>query len=165
MLKKTVTLLIILAIFISYVLLQNYQPQNKQSIVVAMVEKDNKILITLHIAKNNPTVKWAFPMGKVETGETLASCLKRQLQEELGILAQIGSYVGTTSFGSEHQEYELHAFRVTEFSGQIILNDANAKLVWITPNELLLYDMLEIQKPFVKLLQENSFSVNPIKSS
>ena len=134
--------------------MQNYQPNNKHSVAVAIIEKNDKVLIALRTAEQDRPTKWAFPMGKVETGETLTSCLKRELQEELGIVAQIGDYVGTTNFCSNHKEYELHAFKVHEFSGKIILNDENTEFVWIATSELENYDMLEIQMPFVKTIQD-----------
>lgn len=154
MLKKILTISTILTIFVFYILMQNYQPSNKQSVAVAIIEKHGKILIALRTKSNYPNAKWAFPGGTVEAGETLLDCLRRELHEELGINAEIGDYFGTTSFYTNDKEIELHAFRVNQFSGKITLNHEHTEFAWVTPTELSNYEMLDADKPFIKLLQE-----------
>ncbi len=33
---------------------------------------------------------WEFPGGKIETGETVEECIKREIWEELGIVIEVG---------------------------------------------------------------------------
>lgn len=40
---------------------------------------------------------WEFPGGKREGTENLRDCLRRELHEELGISARVGSYIGCTN--------------------------------------------------------------------
>lgn len=153
-LKQIFTLLTVLTIFVSYILMQNYVPSNKQSAGVAIIEKNGKILLVSHAQENGSQAKWAFLTGNVLAGENLMDCLGRVLKEELDITAQIGNYVGTSSFYRNDQELELHAFMVHNYTGKISLSPEEKNFAWVTTKELSNYDLLESQLPFVKMLHK-----------
>lgn len=60
-------------------------------VVVAVVKKDNKILMVQRNEEINPGAHllWEFPGGKVEFGETLEEALVREVKEETGFVAKI----------------------------------------------------------------------------
>ncbi len=72
----------------------------KKLIAAAIIEKDGKVLIAKRAKKDALCGTWEFPGGKLEEGETLEECLKRELYEELGIHAEIGDYFCTSTFCS-----------------------------------------------------------------
>ena len=41
---------------------------------------------------------WSFPKGKLEPGETELFCARREVEEETGLLCNIGAYVGETGY-------------------------------------------------------------------
>lgn len=137
--------------------MQNYQPQNKKLIAAAIIERDGKILIAQRAKNDSLLGKWEFPGGKVEAGETLVDCLKRELSEELGIQAEVGEYVCTSSFFYKDIQFDMCMFKVPSFNGEIKLNEHSA-IAWVTPNELSDYDMPEPDLPVVALLQKNNIS-------
>lgn len=47
---------------------------------------------------------WEFPGGKIEAGETVEECIKREIWEELGIVIEVGKHLITIS----HQYHYLH---------------------------------------------------------
>lgn len=54
---------------------------------------------------------WEFPGGKCEPGETLHSCLAREIREELAADIQIGPKILTTDHEYPDRRVELHFFR------------------------------------------------------
>lgn len=135
--------------------MQNSQPTNKKLIAAAVIEKDGKILIAQR-AKNDVLYgKWEFPGGKLEKGETLHECLKRELNEELSICAQVGEFLCTSTFYHKDALFDMHVFRVPSFEGTITLNEHSA-IEWVTPAELSRFSFPDPDMPIVELLQKQS---------
>lgn len=61
------------------------------TVIVALVVKNNKILL---VKRNEPEVidahlKWEFPGGKVDFGETPEEAIVREIKEEAGVIAKV----------------------------------------------------------------------------
>jgi 8-oxo-dGTP diphosphatase len=61
---------------------------------------------------------WEFPGGKIETGETVAHALARELDEELGISVQRSDPWLCLPFSYPHAHVRLHFCRVRAWSGE-----------------------------------------------
>lgn len=70
-------------------------------VVTAMMRRGDEVLLGLRPEGHNLAGFWEFPGGKVEPEETPEAALKRELQEELGIEAEIGAirFTGIHSYG------------------------------------------------------------------
>jgi 8-oxo-dGTP diphosphatase len=122
------------------------------TVVAAVIERDGQVLIGQRPAGKWHALKWEFPGGKVEPGESPEAALRRELEEELGIQAVIGSRVAEYEYTyPEREPIRLIFFAVGEFTGTIE-NRAFEQVLWETHERLPTYDFLEGDVDFVRLL-------------
>lgn len=90
---------------------------------------------------------WEFPGGKKESWEDLKECLKRELQEELGIEVSVGEYLYTLTHEYQHGTVILHFFRCRPISDQLDI-EKESEIKWVYPEELEEYDLLPPDRKF-----------------
>jgi len=123
-----------------------------KQVVAALIQKDGKLLVCQRTRHQTMPLKWEFPGGKIEEREQPRDALRRELQEELGILATIGDEIAR--FRHEypnHAMVELRFFLVREYQGEIenlIFNDIQGSRFKDLPK----YDFLEADLTLVKNL-------------
>ena len=79
----------------------------------AVIERDGSYLVTRRLAGAHLEGYWEFPGGKCEPGESHADCLAREIDEELGCGAAIGSTILTTIHDYPDWTIELHFIECT----------------------------------------------------
>src|ERR1700687_3377574 len=89
------------------------------TVVAAVIEQNGKILICQRRRGQVHELKWEFPGGKVEAGETPEAALERELREELGIEARRDAEITRYQYAyPDRPAILLIFFRVTGFSGE-----------------------------------------------
>ena len=67
------------------------------TVVAAVIERDDRFLVTRRQDGVHLAGLWEFPGGKIDAGETHAAALKRELLEELDTSADVGDLVFETT--------------------------------------------------------------------
>lgn len=78
---------------------------------------------------------WEFPGGKCCVGESPWLALRRELQEELGIVTQRAIEIMTIPYDYPSVSVCLHVFRVDAYDGQPQAMEAQP-LRWVSPQQL-----------------------------
>jgi 8-oxo-dGTP diphosphatase len=127
-------------------------PSPEIQVAAAVIERDGRILIGQRKRGSRHSLKWEFPGGKLEPGETPRAALQRELREELAIQAVIGEELDSYDVQYPGAPLtRLFFFRVTEFSGEPQNLDFE-QIVWERRGLLSTYDFLEGDIAFVRKL-------------
>jgi len=131
-------------------------------VVAALILRDKagdgtsgvEVLICQRKADQPMSLKWEFPGGKIEAGESSEDALARELDEELGIKAVIGERVAQVRHKYRNGgAIDLQFFVVREFDGALenrIFNDVR----WTPLTELPEYDFLAADLGLIRDLSE-----------
>lgn len=126
-------------------------------VTAAVIELEGKILLARRKKDDPLRSKWEFPGGKMEPGESPEECLKRELKEELGIDAEVGEFICSSTYHYDHISIELLAYRIRGFTGDIVPVDHD-EIVWAAPEELDGYDFPAADRPVIeKLMRRTEF--------
>lgn len=99
-------------------------------------------------------LKWEFPGGKIEPGETPEQALARELTEELGIAATIGPRITTIRHNYRNGGViEIGFFAVREYAGEMV-NNIFQQMLWTSVSRLPDYDFLAADLTLIRDLAD-----------
>jgi 8-oxo-dGTP diphosphatase len=125
-------------------------------VVAALIELGGKLLICQRKEGGAFSLKWEFPGGKVEPGESANAALERELREELGIQAEIGECIGRSVYRyPDGPAVFVEFFRVASFGGEITTHQFH-DVRWVSTRELAGYDFLQADLELVRSLAKQS---------
>ncbi len=120
-------------------------------VTAAVLVKENKILIARRSTSQSRPLLWEFPGGKVEQGESDSACLMRELQEELGITAEIGEKIGVFPFSYPEVKIDLAVYYAAITAG-IPHPHEHEQLQWVLPANLLAFDLAPADIPAAEIV-------------
>ncbi len=98
---------------------------------------------------------WEFPGGKIEPGETIEECIKREIQEELGIEIEVGDRLITIDHAYSHFRVTLTVHHCRHLAGvpQPIECD---EIRWVTLDEIDQFPFPKANTQIIAALRQNA---------
>jgi 8-oxo-dGTP diphosphatase len=118
-------------------------------VACAIIEFDGLVLAAQRSGGMSMPLKWEFPGGKIDPGESAEECLRRELVEEMGLHVQVGKCLSVVTYQYPAVLVTLHPFICTITGGEIFLHEHVAS-VWLPPAELHTLDWAEADKPIIE---------------
>lgn len=120
-----------------------------------IVDDAGRILIGKRPEGKDLAGYWEFPGGKLETGETVEECIRRELKEELGADSEVGGYIMSVSRAYPHGEFKLVVHKARLFCGQQPRALVHQELCWVRANELKNYCFPPADEEIIAYLEQN----------
>lgn len=131
------------------------------TVVAGLIQQHGALLICQRRRDAAFALQWEFPGGKLEAGESSAAALRRELQEELGIVADVGAELHHTQHDYPGvYSVKLVFHHVTRFSGAL-RNHAFEQIRWAAPEQLPAFDFLAGDAELIGLLNRGKIFVPP----
>ena len=125
------------------------KPIRPMRVSAGLLTRSTRLLICQRRMDDLHALKWEFPGGKVKAGEDEADCLRRELEEELGIQATVREELHRTAYTYPNgRSVALTFFHVPAYHGTLV-NKVFETLAWVEPPQLGQYDFLEGDVAFV----------------
>ena len=131
-------------------------PLPHKRIGVAVIWNDQRqVLIDRRPPKGLLGGLWEFPGGKVEPGETIEACIRREIQEEIGLEIEVGSHLITVDHAYTHFKVRLEVYHCYPRGGepqhpQAIECD---EVRWVSVGELEQFPFPKANLDIIKALQ------------
>ncbi|MEU9604929.1 NUDIX domain-containing protein [Streptomyces sp. NPDC048057] len=108
----------------------------KQEAVVAVLQRDGRILVILRGPQAREPGRWAPPSGTVEPGERQQDTLVREVREEIGLRVTPLAKVWEST--TEEGDFVLHWWTAAVDGGELVLDPGEVSEVrWVTGEEFM----------------------------
>ncbi|MCV2892542.1 8-oxo-dGTP diphosphatase MutT [Lentibacter sp. XHP0401] len=122
---------------------------------VALLDKDNRVLLAQRPEGKSMAGLWEFPGGKIEAGETPEDALVRELHEELGIETWNSCLAPLTFASHSYDDFHLlmPLFVCRKWNGILTAREGQT-LAWVQPAKLKDYPMPAADVPLIPILRD-----------
>ena len=127
-------------------------PRLHKQIGVAVIDRQGKILIDRRRDEGDMGGLWEFPGGKIEPGETIEECIKREIKEELNIEIAVGDRLTTITHAYENFNVTLYVHICRHLSGEPQPIECE-EICWVEANCLSRYRFPTANLQIIELLQ------------
>jgi 8-oxo-dGTP diphosphatase len=122
-------------------------------VVAALIESQGRLLVCQRRRGSNFELMWEFPGGKKHPAETLEEALARELSEELGVTAKIGTEMHRT----QHRYAEMgEAIEIVFFGASAAPADVRnlvfERIEWREPSTLPELNFLPADRELIEKL-------------
>ena len=120
-------------------------------VAAGLLKQNGKILLCKRPQHKARGGKWEFPGGKLESGETAAEAICRELQEELNILVSVSGVAGDVMWIYPDVSIHLTLLHCTITGGSLTLREHEA-LAWVAKEDALSLDLAEADRKLVETI-------------
>ena len=117
-------------------------------VVAGVVIREGRVMLCQRPEGTHNGLKWEFPGGKIEPGESPEAALRRELREELSVEARVGRVMDAVFHRYPDRDVLVLFYRCT-LEGEPTAEDCNA-IAWALPGELSQYDFAGADARFVE---------------
>jgi len=136
-------------------MLQISSPLPHKIIGVGVIwNQQGQILIDKRPAKGLLGGLWEFPGGKLEAGETLEDCVKREIQEELAIEIEVKDHLMTLDHAYTHFKVTLNVYHCRYISGEPQPLECD-EIRWVTLDEIDQFPFPKANEKIIAALKNN----------
>ena len=118
-------------------------------VAAAVVEREGRVMLCQRLPNAHNGLKWEFPGGKLEAGETPEAALARELREELDIDVAVGRVRDAVFHRYPDRDVLVLFYRCSISSGDPTAVQCNA-VAWVKPEDMTCYDFAGADLVFVK---------------
>lgn len=118
-------------------------------VACAIIEQEGKILAAQRSPATSLPLKWEFPGGKIESGESPEQCLNREMQEELGVSVHIDRALSASTHSYPDFTVTLYPFTCRLKCDSTITMHEHHALQWIEPHRMPELDWAAADQPII----------------
>lgn len=119
------------------------------AVAAAVVRREGRVMICQRKPEVHNGLKWEFPGGKLEPGESPEAALARELLEELDLRVSVGRVIDAVHHRYSDREVLVLFYDCRIASGEPRAVDCNA-IAWVGPEDLRGYDFAGADLAFVQ---------------
>ena len=118
-----------------------------------VLDRQRRVLIGCRTVQDRYFGQWEFPGGKIESHETVAEALRRELNEELGISVKSSTPFDRFSYDYPDRKVMLNFELVDDYNGEPS-GCEQQELRWVEIGQLDKFDMLAPNVRVIKQLRD-----------
>ena len=127
------------------------KPDQPLIVVAAVVTRDDRLMICRRPAEAHNGLKWEFPGGKMEPGESPQQALAREMAEELDVRVQVDRVCDVVYYRYPDRDVLVLFYRCRITQGHPRAMDGQA-IEWASPESLPGFDFAGADRVFVDRL-------------
>ena len=109
-----------------------------KNVGATLLVKDWQLLVAQRPNFDPLSGLWEFPGGKVEIGESLPECIRREMREEFGVEVSVAAFFADSVYHYERGSIRLLSYWATLTSGEL-LPVFHSAFEWVQLGELQNY--------------------------
>ena len=125
------------------------------TVVAALIEKDNKYLISTR-STGDPNVlgKWEFPGGKLKDNESEMDAIEREIKEEFELDIKAKKFLINNVCEYPTKVVDLRLYECEYISGDFNLHD-HSEYIFVDKSEIINFDLCPADIPLAEFVKEN----------